>query len=286
MDRSFPASCLQSADTQGTVATAACSSAILSHTHPPRSIHIDTAELDRRLLSIHKSNHSLPPPQLKRGRSGQPAARAAARGLDERPRAQRRPPACGAPASAAARSAQVLLRGFCEFTHAAAAAAVCVTLCRSYWISLAGAGQLPLWLLDARAKIKAAMSKAMYGEVSHTSPERPHAAARHSHTQIAVSALPLKGSPVCSKFFVRDMLGRGEVTLRHTTSAMRGWRAVFVAAKRLTRVAGGVTVCPVRHAVHVGSAMSGEHVQVPSPPTAPASCHAAAASTLMYCRRL
>ena len=163
MDRSFPASCLQSADTQGTVATAACSSAILSHTHPPRSIHIDTAELDRRLLSIHKSNHSLPPPQLKRGRSGQPASRAAARGLDERPRAQRRPPACGAPASAAARSAQVLLRGFCEFTHAAAA--VCVTLCRSYWISLAGAGQLPLWLLDARAKIKAAMSKAMYGEV-------------------------------------------------------------------------------------------------------------------------
>ena len=44
-----------------------------SHT-PPRSIHIDTAELDRRLLSIHKSNHSLPPPQLKRGRSGQPLA--------------------------------------------------------------------------------------------------------------------------------------------------------------------------------------------------------------------
>ena len=74
MDRSFPASCLQSADTQGTVATAACSSAILSHTHPPRSIHIDTAELDRRLHSIHKSNHSLPPPQLKRGRSGQPLA--------------------------------------------------------------------------------------------------------------------------------------------------------------------------------------------------------------------
>lgn len=37
--------------------------------------------------------------------------------------------------------------------------------------------------------------------------------------QIAVSALPLKGAPVCSKFFVRDMLGRGDVTLRYTASA-------------------------------------------------------------------
>jgi hypothetical protein len=35
----------------------------------------------------------------------------------------------------------------------------------SYWISLAGAGQLPLWLLDARSKIKGAMAKALYGEV-------------------------------------------------------------------------------------------------------------------------
>jgi hypothetical protein len=35
----------------------------------------------------------------------------------------------------------------------------------SYWISLAGAGQLPLWLLEARSKIKAAMARALYGEV-------------------------------------------------------------------------------------------------------------------------
>ena len=37
----------------------------------------------------------------------------------------------------------------------------------SYWIALAGAGQLPLWLLEARSKIKSAMGKAVYGEVRH-----------------------------------------------------------------------------------------------------------------------
>jgi hypothetical protein len=42
-----------------------------------------------------------------------------------------------------------------------------LTVTCSYWISLAGAGQLPLWLLDARSKIKSAMTKALYGEVQH-----------------------------------------------------------------------------------------------------------------------
>jgi hypothetical protein len=44
-------------------------------------------------------------------------------------------------------------------------------------------------------------------------------AAAHGNMQIAVSALPLKGAPVCAKYFVRDMLGRGDVALRCTTSA-------------------------------------------------------------------
>ena len=134
-----------------------------------------------------------------------------------------------------------------------------MTLRRSYWISLAGAGQLPLWLLDARAKIKAAMSKAMYGEVSHTSPVRPHAAARHSHTQIAVSALPLKGSPVCSKFFVRDMLGRGEVTLRHTTSTMARCVCCSKAVDACGRRGDGVSceACCACGQCHVRRARSG-----------------------------
>jgi hypothetical protein len=39
---------------------------------PSPSVHVDTAEHDRRLLSLNKSKHSPPPPQLKRGCSGQP----------------------------------------------------------------------------------------------------------------------------------------------------------------------------------------------------------------------
>ena len=65
------------------------------------------------------------------------------------------------------------------------------------------------------------MAKALYGEV-HRARARVRAALRAAdrlRLQIAVSALPLKGAPVCSKFFVRDMLGRGDVTLRYTTSA-------------------------------------------------------------------
>ncbi len=80
--------------------------------------------------------------------------------------------------------------------------------------------------------------------------------------QIAVSALPLKGAPVCSKFFVRDMLGRGDITLRHTTSALAAPPLHVLSHERVTSGAGGVTVCPVRHALHVGSGMTSEPVQV------------------------
>jgi hypothetical protein len=57
----------------------------------------------------------------------------------------------------------------------------------SYWISLAGAGQLPLWLLETRSKIKAAMARALYGEVCDSP-------ARYA---------PLKFTPACRLLFQR-----------------------------------------------------------------------------------
>jgi hypothetical protein len=73
MHHSFPASSLQSADTKGSGNRLFLCN-LQSLTNHPRSMHIDIVDLDCRLLNIHKSKHSPPPSQLKRGRSGQPLA--------------------------------------------------------------------------------------------------------------------------------------------------------------------------------------------------------------------
>jgi hypothetical protein len=131
------------------------------------SMFIDSTELHCRLLKIH-IDELLPPPSLnpKRGRREstvplpQPApqheglvknrvfddVRLLVEHLLLQPRDQHR-------SSFPFANAHHLLQ------------LICMTLVGSYWISLAGAGQLPLWLLEARSKIKSAMITAPYGEV-------------------------------------------------------------------------------------------------------------------------
>jgi hypothetical protein len=149
-----------------------------------------------------------------------------------------------------------------------APAAVYALLCRSYWISLAGAGQLPLWLLDARSKIKAAMSKAMYGEVRFTRAPKCCGYFLQPYSDCCLSAAAQRIARVLEVFCSRHAGPRGSDPAPHDECVRK--RVVFVSAKRMTSVVGGVTVCPVRHAVHVGSGMSSEHVQVPLLPAAPA----------------
>jgi hypothetical protein len=129
-------------------------------------MHIDKAQLDHILLKIHKDLHSPPPPpSIKRSRRGdafaaafpepalQPESWIMQRVFDDsrllvehlllQPRDQHRSP---------------------ESAHRSLLFTASPSRC-SYWISLAGAGQLPLWLLDARSKIKVGMARALYGEV-------------------------------------------------------------------------------------------------------------------------
>ncbi len=181
---------------------------------------MDKAALDRVLLKIHKERHSPPPsPHIKRSRRGE-APCALALQLAPQPDSMMMDRVFD---DSRLLVEHLLLQPRDQHRHGHTSRTPSMpshTQRCSYWISLAGAGQLPLWLLEARSKIKAAMARSLYGEVLIVL-ALAEPAAHYCRVQVAVSALPLKGAPVCSKFFVRDMLGRGDIALRHTTSAFR-----------------------------------------------------------------
>lgn len=73
----------------------------------------------------------------------------------------------------------------------------------------------------------------------------------------------------------------GAATSPFATLRVRVFACRLMCIQGVTRGAGGVTVCPVRHAVHVGSGMINEHVQVTPRHT---SCASAPIDLICCCR--